>query len=417
MKLHRNVYIVGGAHTPFIGKGHPDFIWKHHPEFGQRDNPTIEQYITTVVRSALSATGVAAEAIERGYLGNFLGELFSKQGLLGASIVSADPALDGKPFFRTEAACASGAVAVTSCVDSIQAGCDVTLAVGAEVECTVGGKEGAEYMARACHYAAERALDEYIFPYLFAVRAKAYKAEFGGTDDDIAEVVLKAYANANLNPNAHMRATKLTKQDIDSDRNRFFLQDPELHEHIRLYDCTHFSDGASAIIIASEDGLAKLGIDKSTCTQIAGYGVATTALDGEKDPTRLRTVKKAATEAFANANLSPADLDVAEVHDCFAINELQMYEALGLADAGGALALIREGHTQRDGRIPVNTGGGLIGFGHPVGATGVKQIFEIYRQMKGQCGDYQLAIQPAVGASANMGGDDRTGVVVVQKNC
>ena len=416
--MRRKVYIVGGAHSPFVGKHNPRFIWKGHPEYGTRDNPTIEEHITTAVRGALESTGVEGSAVERGYLGNFLGELFCQQGLLGAAVAGADPGFDGKPFLRIEAACASGAAAVTSCVEAIAAGSDVTLAVGAEVETTVKGELGADYMARACHYPSERALDKYVFPYLFARRNKAYKEAYGGDDSDTARVVAKAYSNANLNPNAHMQAVKVSFEEANtiSDDNGYFLKDPEVREHIRILDCTHFSDGASAVILASEEGLAKLGVDKASCTEIVGYSLTTSSLTGDKDPRQLRTVAKSAQRAYAQAGLTPADIDVAEVHDCFSITELQMYEAAGFAKEGEGYKLIRDGQTLRDGRIPVNTGGGLIAFGHPVGATGVKQVFEIYRQMKGKCGDYQLANAPTHGASFNMGGDDKNGVTIVQRN-
>jgi acetyl-CoA acyltransferase len=113
--------------------------------------------------------------------------------------------------------------------------------------------------------------------------------------------------------------------------------------------------------------------------------------------------------------VGPADVDVAELHDCFSITEVQLYEALGFAAEGQGTRLLREGVTERGGRLPVNTGGGLISFGHPVGATGVKQVLEVHRQLKGKCGDYQVARPLRTGLSANIGGDDRTAVVVIQR--
>ena len=131
------------------------------------------------------------------------------------------------------------------------------------------------------------------------------------------------------------------------------------------------------------------------------------------DPTRLETTAAAASQAFAEADLRPSDMDVAEVHDCFSLTELLMTEALGFADRGQGASLATSGATRRDGSIPVNTGGGLIAFGHPVGATGIKQVLEIARQMQGLCGDYQMSAPPSKGVAANMGGDDRTAVVTV----
>jgi len=134
------------------------------------------------------------------------------------------------------------------------------------------------------------------------------------------------------------------------------------------------------------------------------------------DLTQLETAKEAANAAYQAAKLKSLDIEIAEVHDCFTIAELQMYEALGFAPYGHGIDLVKQGHTQIDGKIPINTGGGLVGFGHPVGATGVKQIVEIYRQMKSMCGDYQVSKIPKYGLTANMGGSDKTAVVCIFQN-
>ncbi|MEL6343988.1 MAG: hypothetical protein AAFV53_12790, partial [Myxococcota bacterium] len=140
MKPHRPVYVVGGAHSPFLGKGHPDFISHKHPDYPQLQNPSLEDHLHRAIRDALADTGVSAAQVDKGYVSNFLGELFSRQGHLGAMAAAADPGLLGKPFARMEAACASGAVAVAASVDAIQAGYDVTLVAGAEVETNVRGR-------------------------------------------------------------------------------------------------------------------------------------------------------------------------------------------------------------------------------------------------------------------------------------
>lgn len=135
-----------------------------------------------------------------------------------------------------------------------------------------------------------------------------------------------------------------------------------------------------------------------------------------KELLRLDTTAAAAAEAMRDANVAPQDIQVAEVHDCFTIAELMMYEAIGFAEQGRGMELMRSGRTSLEGDIPVNTGGGLVSFGHPVGATGVKQAAEIYRQMKGLCGDYQIQRELHTGLTANMGGDDRTAVSLVLEN-
>jgi acetyl-CoA acyltransferase len=418
MKPGRKIYVVGGDLTTFIGKQHPDFVWKQHPDFGKRENPTLEELLVGAIRGALAKTGVDASAIEKGLIANFAGELFSQQGHLGAMAVRADDKLVGKPFLRLEAACASGGLAVSSGIEALQAGYDVVLAAGAEVQTSCSAREGAGYLARAAHWATERSIDEFTFPALFARRAKHYKERYGVTDEDIAHVVVKAYANANRNPYAHMRTVKmdLAHAATSGDHNACFLKNEELSPHLKMSDCSQVSDGGAAVVLANAEGLRKLGKKPEDCVEIVSYGHATSPLGRIDDFTFLSNTHRAAQEAYESAGVGPRDLDVYEVHDCFAVTELLMYEALGLAARGEGAKLARAGETSLTGRIPVNTGGGLLAFGHPVGATGIKQVLEIYRQMKGLCGDYQLAKQPRLGLTANMGGDDRTTVCFVIGN-
>jgi len=178
-------------------------------------------------------------------------------------------------------------------------------------------------------------------------------------------------------------------------------------------DCSQVSDGASAAILMSERGFSMHGRPKEQAVQILSYGHATAALNGERSFTSLGTTAAAAREAYRDAAVDPSGIEVAEVHDCFSIAEIQMYEALGFAGPGQGTRLLQDGTVMRNGRLPINTGGGLMAFGHPVGATGVKQAVEIYRQIRGLAGDYQMARRPRRGLAANMGGDDRTAVVTI----
>lgn len=418
MKFHKKVYLVGGDLTTFIGKHHPDFIWKKHPDFGTRENPTLEDYLTTAIQGALEKSGVEAAAIERGYVGNFAGELFSNQGHLGAMASRAHKDLAGKPFARLEGACASGGLAVVSAVDSILAGVDVVLAAGAEVQTTVSARDGAGFLARAAHWETERELDEFTFPCMFARRAKAYQEAYDVTEEDIAHVVVKAYENGNKNPNAHMREVQvdLEKASNAGDRNPRFLRNEDYKDYLKVTDCSQVSDGGAAVILASEEGLKKLGKTPEDCVEILSYGVATNPLGDVDDYTELGTTMRAAQEVYRDSGVSAEDVGVCEVHDCFAVTEVLMYEALGFAEKGQGAELAKSGATAIDGDVPVNTGGGLIAFGHPVGATGIKQVLEVYRQMKGLCGDYQIPEKPSVGLTANMGGDDRTSVCMAFRN-
>ena len=320
---------------------------------------------------------------------------------------------------RVEGACASGGLAFTSAVDSIQAGTDIAMVVGAEVQTSASARVGGDYLARASHYARQRGIDDFTFPAIFAKRIKACQENLGITPEDLGKVSAKAYANANKNPKAHMTAVKMDKETASgtSDKNPCFLGNEELNPYLRLSDCSQVSDGGAALILVSEEGLEKLGKSPSDAIELVGIGHATGNLYEDSDPLKLDTTEAAAKRAYEMSGLSSSDMNVAEVHDCFTITEILMMEALGFAKQGEGKQLVRDGSLEIDGRIPCNTGGGLVGFGHPVGATGVKQILEIYRQMKGQCGDYQMSKTPTHGITANMGGDDKTSVVGVFKNC
>ncbi|MBI4081143.1 MAG: hypothetical protein HY423_00895 [Candidatus Lambdaproteobacteria bacterium] len=418
MRPLRPVYLAAQAITPFIGKGNPAFIAKGHPEFGKRENPTLEDHMTAAIRLLIERERVDPALIQRGYVGNYAGELFANQGHLGAMVARADARLAGTGFARVEAACASGGVGIVSAAEAIQAGLDVVLVVGAEVQTTKRAREGADFLARAAHYETERALDDFTFPALLTRRAKAYKEAYGLTERDLAMLSVKAYANANRNPLAHMHAVKLTLEQAEhaSDENPQFLQNPELKPHLKTSDCSQVSDGAAAVILASAEGVRRLGRSLSDCVELKGYGFAANPLGQVKDLLRFDTAAAAAGEAMRDAGISHKDVQVAEVHDCFTIAEVLMYEAAGFAERGQGAELIRSGRTTLEGDLPVNTGGGLVAFGHPVGATGIKQAAEVYRQMKGLCGAYQLPQRPQTGLTVNMGGDDRTVVSLVLRN-
>jgi acetyl-CoA acyltransferase len=414
----RRRFIAGGAHTPYIGKGHPDFVWNKHPDFGKRENPDIEQLLAQAVEGALADTGLNPADVDRLYIGNFVGELFVSQGHLGAALVGTHPAFANKPASRLEAACASGGLAVLSGLDAIAAGADIVLVAGVEVQTTQSARVGGDYLARAAHYRRQRGIDDFTFPALFANRIRAYREKYGLSDEDLGFVAVKAHDNANKNPNAHMKAKRLSLEVAGSanDKNPTFLGNEALRPYLKVSDCSQVSDGATVMILATEAGLAKMGRRPADAVEIVGSGHAVSSLYTDGDPTELSTVAVAIGKAYADAGIGPADVDIAEIHDCFTIAEIMTMEAAGFCGPGEGAAYIRTGATLRSGDRPVNPGGGLIGFGHPVGATGVKQPLEIFRQMKGKCGDYQVGKALTWGLTSNMGGDDKTVVSFVLRN-
>eukprot|EP00930_Biecheleria_cincta_P048342 TRINITY_DN33669_c0_g1_i1.p1 TRINITY_DN33669_c0_g1~~TRINITY_DN33669_c0_g1_i1.p1 ORF type:complete len:431 (-),score=54.21 TRINITY_DN33669_c0_g1_i1:97-1389(-) len=415
--LRRPTYILGGHCTSFLGKGNPDFIDKGHPDFGKRENPSIEQLLSTAVFGALASCNVEAQLVDRAWVGNFAGQLYTGQGHLGSALAGAHPDLAHKPCMRVEGACASGGLAFSAGVDSIQAGADIVLVAGVEVQTTVSAEQGGDYLASASHYSRQAGqLDKHTFPALFAQRTKAYLEKYRHvTSDDLDAVALKAYANAARNPLAQMRALRMTAERAA--KSPSVLKNEQLKTFMKLVDCSQVSDGAAALILASDEGLKKLTRSKTDTVEVLHVAYAANNLYADPiDRTRLDNVAFAARKAYNATGLAPDKVDVAEVHDCFTIAEILMYEALGFATAGQGVSLVRSGTTQLNGALPVNTGGGLLAFGHPTGATGVKQILEIWRQMKGDCGEYQMGRKPQVGLAANMGGDDRTAVVTVLRD-
>eukprot|EP00931_Biecheleriopsis_adriatica_P102718 TRINITY_DN77655_c0_g1_i1.p1 TRINITY_DN77655_c0_g1~~TRINITY_DN77655_c0_g1_i1.p1 ORF type:complete len:447 (+),score=69.35 TRINITY_DN77655_c0_g1_i1:51-1343(+) len=415
--LQRAAYVLGGHCTPFLGQGHPEFVNKSHQDFGKRENPCLEELLEAAVSGALSECAVPAKLVDRAWVGNFAGQLFTGQGHLGAALAGVHPDLAHKPCMRVEGACASGGLAFSAAVESIQAGADIVLVAGVEVQTTVPAEKGGDYLASASHYRRQAGrLDQHTFPALFAQRTQAYLAAYPGVSStDLDLVAVKAYGNAARNPLAQMQKVKMT---ADQARNsRSVLKNEDLKQFMKLSDCSQVSDGAAALVLVSEQGLKKLSKSRGDAVEVLHVAHAANNLYADPgDRARLDNVAIAAQQAYDATGLAPGDVEIAEVHDCFTIAEILMYEALGFAEAGQGASLIRYGKTCIGGSIPVNTGGGLLAFGHPTGATGVKQILEVWRQMKGRCGAYQLERRPRVGLAANMGGDDKTAVVTVLRN-
>lgn len=420
MSGSRRVFLTGGHITPFIGKGSPHFIWKKHPDFGKKVNPTLKDYITDSLKGALTATGATAANVDRVYVGNFVGELFNNQGHLGAAIAAADPAFLYKPSQRVEGACASGGLAAADAVRAIKAGDNIVMAVGAEVQTSANSRDGGTYLARAADYERQSNLDDFLFPCLFARRTKAYMEKYPHvTFRDISLVAEKAYANGNLNPLAHMHTAKVTADFAAeaSDKNPNFLSNADYKAYLRITDCSQVSDGGAACVFASEEGLKKMGKTPEDCVEVLTYDQGVGNLwEDPPDLTEMTTIKTVVRRMLSDAKLSIHDMNVAEMHDCFTMAEVLGYEAIGLAEPGQAAEVLRNGDTKLDGKLPVNTGGGLLSYGHPVGATGLKQVLEVFKQMKGQAGDYQMTKKPELGLTVNMGGDDKTVAAMVLKN-
>lgn len=377
----RKAFVVGGKILPFIGKGHPNFIHPKHPLFGKKSNPSLKDYIINSIQGALKETNIPAKSIQNCFVGNFAGELFCSQGHLGSAVASAHKDLMFVPSMRIEGiscfevrelfslgACASGGLAFKSGLDSILAGNDVVLVVGVEVMNTVSARNGGDYLARAADYERQRNLDDFTFPALFAMRKKQYLQLYKHVkEEDIDKISVKAYSNANKNELAHMHAVEMTLEKAKTSPK--FLNNPDLKDWLKISDCSqgkYFStliqsvtDGAAALILLSEKGLQKYGKSLQDAIEVVACTHSTGNLfdDSQESFTEMKVTKNAAERAYKSSGISPSKINVAEVHDCFTIAEIQMTEALGFAKPGEGAFL----NSSIDGDIPINTGGGLIG--------------------------------------------------------
>ncbi len=387
-----------------IGSGRTDFKRNF-----KKEGKTLRDIVVETTRETLKDAGIAASDVQSGVVGNFAGGLYTRQLHLGSLLVDADEGLKGIPTFHTEAACASGSVAVVAGIQQIMAGtADVVLVVGAEQQKTMSPSDGADVLAAAGDWNNEKPIyGEHMFPKLFASIAKIYMEKYGLTVPQLASVVVKNYQNAQKNPFAQKRGDPVTQEQAvtPSEKN------PEFAPPLKITDCSQVSDGGAGIVLASKRFVEKIG--RKNAMRLLGYGHATDHLElSKKDVPTFSVARKAAERAYKMAGLRPSDINAAEVHDCFSISEVIQYEILGFAEPGRGVLLLKEGATRLDGRIPVNPSGGLIADGHPVGATGVRQVWEAYRQLTASAGERQVKNASRF-LTFNMGGSMTTNVCMI----
>lgn len=364
-----------------------------HTKFGKLDALDLETLITDAAQQALSHAGIEGQEIDGVWLGNFNSGLVP-DGFCSSMILHADPGLRFKPAIRCENACASGSAAIYSALDAVESGrCKIALVVGAEKMTGLDTAGVTKALGGASYQAEESGMS---FPQIFARFAQAYGDAYGDPSEALARISVKNHANAMRNPLAHMH--KLMDLDFCmtvSDRN------PIIAPPLKLSDCSLISDGAAAVVIAHRSMLDQFD-------RAVGFRAAELVSDflplSAKRLELFEGPTLAVQRAYRKAGISVGDLDVAEVHDCFTIAELLSVEAIGLADHGQGSAVIKEGQTERDGRLPVNLSGGLKAKGHPVGATGVSMHVMIARQLLGEADDMQLERRPELGLCLNLGG-------------
>jgi len=409
-KMRRKVYMTAGANTISLGTGRKEFNPK-------KSRPGIEHYMKEAAGATLEQIG-GAENVDECVVGNFMAARFNKQANLEGFFPMIDEGLLWKPAIRVEGACGSGGLALITGIKSVLAEtADVVLSVGVEVQNSVKAIYGADILAGAGWFQERKAGHAYFFPGQFSNRAGAYFEKYGRdrARKGMARWFRNAIENARLCPTAqeyHNTVKDLEALGMTEPNPKAFV------DHLNVFDCSKVSDGASSIAIVSGEGLEKIGIPKSEAVEVLGYGqVEADLTKAPEDLTSLKTTEIAVKNALEMAGITIDQLGTIETHDCFTIAAVLAVEAMGFAKPGEGADFIAAGNTARDGKIPFNTTGGLIGWGHPTGATGVHQAVTLWEQLTGRAGDAQIDIpgDRPYGLSVNMGGDDKTLVAIVYR--
>jgi acetyl-CoA C-acetyltransferase len=364
-------------------------------KFGEIWEKSLRDLFTEAALAAIADAGV--DHIDSMYVGAMSSGLFVGQEHI-ASLLTDYLGVVGIPATRVESACASSGLAVRQAFFEVASGeSDIVLAGG--VEKMNDGADVTYALATAADQEYE-AFHGVTFPGLYAMIARAHMHKYGTTREQLAEVAVKNHNNGLKNPNAQFRF-KITRDTV--------LNATPVAEPLGLLDCSPVTDGAAAVIVTSMDVAKKSG---KPIIKIRASAQATdfVALHSRKDLFALPAVAKAAQKAYAAAKITPRELDVVEVHDCFTIAELVVMEEIGLVERGKSGNAVMEGLTKLDGKIPVNTSGGLKSKGHPVGATGAAQIIEIVEQLRDTAGERQVK-NAHLGMAQNMGGSGGSCVI------
>jgi acetyl-CoA C-acetyltransferase len=405
------VYLLGGSQTDFARN------WT-------KEGKHIGAMIREAVEAALVVARVEPREVEVGHVGNFAGELYARQGHLGAFLVEVDPAFRGLPTARHEAACASGAIALLAASAEIEAGrYDLALVVGVEQMKTVSPTVGGDFLGTAAWYELEAQGVEFPFPKLFGRLGDEYDRRYGLDDRHLARIAALNYANAKLNPRAQTRTWYMSEEHARGGGP----YNGVVGGRIKVSDCSQVTDGAVAMLLASPRFAAeharRHGLSLAETPRIVGWGHRTAPLRFEDKIAEsaggeyvLPHTRRAITDAFARAGVADCwQLMGIETHDCFTTSEYMAIDHFGLTPPGQSWRAIDEGVIERGGKLPINPSGGLIGAGHPVGATGVRQLLDASLQVAGRAGAMQIPVQKNERrfATLNIGGSGTTSCVFV----
>jgi acetyl-CoA C-acetyltransferase len=364
-----------------------------HSRFGKLTDETLESLIVQVATEAISTAGIEAGQIDEVYLGQFNSGMMPLAFPSSLALQVSDQ-LANVPATRVENACASGSAAFQQGTKSLLAGTAKTvLVIGAEKMTHAGADVVGSALLGADYDMAGQASTTG-FTGLFADVAKHYEKRYGRVSDVLGTIAAKNHRNGVDNPYAQLR------KDLGEEFCRTVSdKNPMVADPLRRTDCSPVSDGAAAVVLSTSPGTGA-----TAPVRLSGFGQANDFFPAERrDPTAFAATRVSWQRALGMAGVGLEDLDFAEVHDCFTIAELLMYEAMGLTEPGQGARAVEEGWVFKDGKLPVNVSGGLKAKGHPVGATGVSQHVIAAMQLTGTAGDMQLA-SPRRAAVQNMGG-------------
>jgi acetyl-CoA C-acetyltransferase len=371
-------------------------------KFGASPERTGRDLFAEAGCDALADAGVDRDDVEALLYGNFMGELAEHQGHQGPLMAEAVGV--NAPATRFEAACASSGVAVREGVKRVRNGeADVLMVGGAERMTNLGTAGATEALAIAADDLWEVRAGM-TFPGAYALMAQAYFAEYGGNREDLAAIAVKNHDNALENEKAQYQRAIDVETVIDA---------PMVSEPLGLYDSCPISDGAAAAVLVSDEFAEAHDLDATVSITGTGQGGDLMALHDREYLARSPAADEAAAEAYADADVSADDVDVAEVHDCFTIAEVLALESLGLCEVGEGVTAAADGTTTRDGEMPVNLSGGLKAKGHPVGATGASQICELTMLLRGDHPNSDAVPDATTGLAHNAGGTVASAVVHV----
>ena len=378
----------------------------HQSKFGKLMALTVPEIVDTAIQQACRQINVPASALDTGSIGAACNFSLNQQGLL-AGLMAMTPGLEGKPLEAVENACATGGQAVLSVIHKLQVGIgDTGIAVGFEKMRDAEGKMDGKLIGQVLgyfSYPAEREGKVFVFPHLFAEVMREYMDQYGVTEADLAAIAVQEYANAKYNPCAQMNKVQITlDQALKIEGfNRYVVDGLPL----KTYDCSQITDGYATLILATEEGLAKLGVPKAECVEIAGWAQATDPLrKAGRDVLHPAGAYRAMNAAYQMAGASPQDVNVAEVHDCFTVMGAIGTEVIGKAEPGRGAQYWVDGKARPDAECGINTSGGLIAKGHPIGATGIAMIGWSALQLLGKAPTELQVKDPKLAATFNIGG-------------